>query len=62
MTETLLKAYKLLIIPGGNSITIGNNLKSSTTTNIRDAVTTDGLHFSLSVPAHSSAVIRSITA
>lgn len=45
MSETQLKAYKLLIVPGGNSITIGNNLKSSTTTNIRNAVTKDGLHY-----------------
>jgi glutamine amidotransferase-like uncharacterized protein len=44
MTETQLKAYKLLIVPGGNSITIGNNLKSSTTTNIHEAVI-DGLHY-----------------
>ena len=45
MTETQLKAYKLLIVPGGNSITIGNNLKSSTTTNIHNAVINDGLHY-----------------
>jgi glutamine amidotransferase-like uncharacterized protein len=45
MTEAQLKAYKLLIVPGGNSITIGNNLKSGTTTNIRNAVTNDGLHY-----------------
>ena len=45
MTETQLKAYKLLIVPGGNSITIGDNLKSSTTTNIHNAVINDGLHY-----------------
>jgi glutamine amidotransferase-like uncharacterized protein len=45
MTESQLKAYKLLIVPGGNSITIGNNLKSSTTTNIHNAVINDGLHY-----------------
>lgn len=45
MTETQLKSYQLLIVPGGNSITIGNNLKSSTTTNIHDAVVDDGLHY-----------------
>lgn len=44
MTETQLKAYKLLIVPGGDSITIGNNLKSSTTTNVHNAVQ-DGLHY-----------------
>jgi len=45
MSETTLKGYKLLIVPGGNSITIGNNLKSSTTTNIHNAVINDGLHY-----------------
>jgi hypothetical protein len=45
MTEAQLKAYKLLIVPGGNSITIGNNLKSGTTANIHNAVTKDGLHY-----------------
>jgi hypothetical protein len=45
MSETQLKAYKLLIVPGGNSITIGNNLKLDTTTNIHNAVTKDGLHY-----------------
>jgi glutamine amidotransferase-like uncharacterized protein len=45
MTETQLKGYKLLIVPGGNSITIGNNLSSTTTTNIHNAVTNDGLHY-----------------
>lgn len=45
MTETQLKAYKLFIVPGGNSITIGDNLKSSTTTNIHNAVINDGLHY-----------------
>ena len=45
MTEVQLRAYKLLIVPGGNSITIGNNLKPGTTANIRNAVTKDGLHY-----------------
>lgn len=45
MTETQLKGYKLLIVPGGNSITIGNNLSSTATTNIHNAVTKDGLHY-----------------
>jgi hypothetical protein len=45
MTEAELSAYKLLIVPGGDSITIGDNLKSSTTTNIHDAVVNDGLHY-----------------
>lgn len=45
MSETQLKAYKLFIVPGGNSITIGNALSSSTTTNVRNAVSNDGLHY-----------------
>ena len=45
MTETKLKAYKLLIVPGGNSITIGNNLSKATTTMIRTTVQNDGLHY-----------------
>jgi hypothetical protein len=45
MTETELSGYKLLIVPGGNSITIGDNLKSSTTTNIHNAVINNGLHY-----------------
>jgi hypothetical protein len=36
--ESRLRAYRLLIVPGGNFLTIGNNLKSSTTANIHDAV------------------------
>ncbi len=45
MTESQMKAYKLLIVPGGNSITIGNNLTKATTANIRTAVQRDGLHY-----------------
>src|SRR5437899_397394 len=45
MSETQLKAYKLLIVPGGNSITIGNSLTAATTTNIRNAVQKDGMHY-----------------
>jgi glutamine amidotransferase-like uncharacterized protein len=44
MSESDLKAYKLLIVPGGDSITIGENLKSSTTENIHNAVGA-GLHY-----------------
>jgi hypothetical protein len=44
-TETELKAYKLFIVPGGNSITIGENLSSNATTAVRNAVTKDGMHY-----------------
>jgi len=45
MTETKLKAYKLFIVPGGNSITIGNNLLKTTTAMVRATVQNDGLHY-----------------
>jgi hypothetical protein len=44
MTETQLKAYKLLIVPGGNSITIGDNLSRDAVINIQSAVS-NGLHY-----------------
>jgi len=38
MSESALKAYKLLIVPGGNSISIGQGLSSTATNNIHNAV------------------------
>ena len=38
MSEPQIREYRLLIIPGGNFVDIGNSLTSSTTTNIRNAV------------------------
>jgi len=38
MSESQLMAYRLMIIPGGNYITIGNSLTPDTTTNIHHAV------------------------
>lgn len=45
MAGQKLASYKLLIVPGGNSITIGKNLTSSTTTRIHNAVISGGLHY-----------------
>ena len=45
MSETKLKTYKLFIVPGGNSITIGKNLSTTATTNVRNAIQKDGLHY-----------------
>ncbi len=45
MSEPELAGYKLLIVPGGNSITIGENLSQSTAANIRGAVEDYGLHY-----------------
>ena len=44
MSETRLRSYRLLIIPGGNYIAIGNGLMPSTTTKIHDAVQ-NGLNY-----------------
>ena len=45
LSEQQLAGYKLLIVPGGNSITIGENLNQETTSNIRGAVGSYGLHY-----------------
>jgi len=45
MTESKLSAYKLLLIPGGNAITISKSLSSNTVTNIHNAISKDGLHY-----------------
>jgi glutamine amidotransferase-like uncharacterized protein len=44
MTEAKLKTYKLLLVPGGNSATIGTLLTRTATTNIHNAVQA-GLHY-----------------
>src|SRR5262245_17291048 len=38
MSESQLRAYRLLIVPGGNFEQIGNNLTASTAANVRSAV------------------------
>ena len=38
MSESQLMAYRLLIVPGGNYITMGDSLTPSTTANIHNAV------------------------
>ena len=38
MGESRIRGYRLLIVPGGNFIDIGNGLTSNTTANIRNAV------------------------
>jgi glutamine amidotransferase-like uncharacterized protein len=44
MTQSQLTAYKLFIVPGGNSITIGDNLTSKATSTVRGAVE-NGLNY-----------------
>lgn len=38
MSESRLSGYRLLIVPGGNFVDMGNSLKASTTANVRHAV------------------------
>jgi glutamine amidotransferase-like uncharacterized protein len=38
MSQSQIREHRLLIVPGGNFIDIGNSLTPGTTTNIRDAV------------------------
>jgi glutamine amidotransferase-like uncharacterized protein len=45
MSEPVLGGYKLLIVPGGNSITIGQNLSGNATATIRNAVAQYGTHY-----------------
>ena len=44
MGESQIRGYRLLIVPGGNFVDIGNSLTSSTTANIRGAVQ-NGLNY-----------------
>ena len=45
MSETTLRSFKLLIVPGGNSITIGHSLTETATTNIHNAIVSGGVHY-----------------
>ena len=45
MSQSQLAAYKLFIVPGGDSIKIGNNLTSKATMNVRNAVAQNGLNY-----------------
>jgi glutamine amidotransferase-like uncharacterized protein len=44
MSESQLRGYRLLIVPGGNFINIGNSLNASTTATVRNAVQ-NGLNY-----------------
>jgi hypothetical protein len=44
MGESQIRGYRLLIVPGGNFIDIGNSLSSNTTANIRNAIQ-NGLNY-----------------
>jgi len=45
ISQTQLAAYKLFIVPGGNSIKIGNALSSKATTTVRNAIAQNGLNY-----------------
>jgi hypothetical protein len=45
MSEPQLAGYKLVIVPGGNSITIGESLTTQTSSTIRGAVQDYGVHY-----------------
>ena len=45
MSEQQLAGYKLIIVPGGNSITIGQNVSAAVAANIRGAVQQYGTHY-----------------
>ncbi len=38
MAESQIRGHRLLIVPGGNFVAMGNSLTASTTANVRDAV------------------------
>lgn len=45
MTEPQLGGYKLIIVPGGNSIDIGKSLTANAVANLRGAVQQYGVHY-----------------
>jgi hypothetical protein len=45
MSQAQLAAYKLLIIPGGDSIQMGKYLSANTLASIKNAVRVNGLHY-----------------
>ena len=45
MSEQQVAGYKLIIVPGGNSITIGQNLTAGSASAIRGAVQDYGVHY-----------------
>jgi hypothetical protein len=45
LTQSKLATYRLFIVPGGNSITIGKYLTSKATTTVRSAISQNGLNY-----------------
>jgi len=45
MSVSALTKYKLLLVPGGNAVTISKYLSSTAKTNVRTAIVNNGLHY-----------------
>jgi glutamine amidotransferase-like uncharacterized protein len=45
MSETALRAYKLIFVPGGDAVTISKYLTRTATTNIHNAIVNGGVHY-----------------
>jgi glutamine amidotransferase-like uncharacterized protein len=45
MSEAQLKAYKLILVPGGNAITISLYLSRTAVANVHNAIVNDGVHY-----------------
>ena len=45
LSPSALAAYKLLLIPGGDAITISKNLSSATIAKVHNAITNNGIHY-----------------
>lgn len=45
MSETQLRSYKLFLMPGGDAITISQNLSHTAITNVHNAIVDGGVHY-----------------
>ncbi|PYX30252.1 MAG: hypothetical protein DMG80_12940 [Acidobacteria bacterium] len=45
MSQSQLASYKLFIVPGGDSVKIGNNISAKAAANVHNAVSQNGLHY-----------------
>lgn len=45
MSESAMRAYRLILVPGGDAVTISKYLTRTTTTNIHNAIVYGGVHY-----------------
>ena len=45
MSQSQIARYKLFLMPGGNAVTISKGLTKTTTANVHNAVTSNGMHY-----------------